>query len=114
MVLACDERYRQRPGYWLARFEDAVGDPEGFVREACARFDLDVARYPFDEIGALPVRGSSRVKEKGAVTWHPVAKPEDFNPVGRWESWSAWRKWRFKRIAGQALLDLGYGEDLDW
>jgi hypothetical protein len=43
-----------------------------------------------------------------------VAKPEDFNPVGRWESWSAWRKWRFKRIAGQALLDLGYGEDLDW
>jgi protein-tyrosine sulfotransferase len=115
MVLACHEQYRQRErGYWLARFEDAVRDPERFVRQACARFDLDVDRYPFDRIGTLPLRGSSTVTDEGDVTWHPVDKPRDFNPVGHWENWSAWRKWRFKRIAGQALLALGYCENLNW
>lgn len=115
MVHACHARYRdRRQGYWLARFEDAVEDPASFVRQACAHFDLDVDRYPFDQIGTLPVRGSSRVNESAEVTWHPVERPPDFNPVGRWEDWSAWQKWRFKRIAGPALVDLGYCKDLDW
>ncbi len=35
-------------------------------------------------------------------------------PVGHWQHWSWWKRYTFKRIAGQALMDLGYCESLDW
>ncbi len=127
MVLAFHERYRIRsttgasaacpppPGaYWLARFEDAVHDPAGFVREACRHFDLDEAAYPFDEADDLPVRGSTTLKRQGPVDWAPVKKPAGFKPIAHWRDWSWWQKWRFKHIAGQELIDLGYAEDFKW
>jgi hypothetical protein len=115
MVLACHRRYAERgEGYWLARFEDAVSDPESFVREACRHFNLDEEKYPFDEMSDLPVRGSATLKEPGDVDWHPVEKPRDFDPVGHWRDWSWWRKWRFKRIAGRELIQLGYAKDMNW
>jgi protein-tyrosine sulfotransferase len=115
MVLACHQRYSQRgDGYWLARFEDAVRDPAAFVREACRRFGLDEGSYSFEEIRTIPVRGSSSNHEKGKVVWNPVDKPQGFKPVGRWQAWPTRKKRTFKRIAGQALMKLGYCEDLNW
>jgi protein-tyrosine sulfotransferase len=109
MVLACDRHYRLRAtGYWLARYEDAVRDPEGFVREACQRFGLDAERYPFDQVGSVPVHGSSGHRREGKVAWAPVTKGADFSPVGRWEAWSSLKKWTFERLAGRALAALGY------
>lgn len=114
MVVACDQRFRSRAqGYWLARFEDAVADPEGFVREACRRFGLDEDRYPYDQIGSIPVHGSSTTQVRGRVTWDPVPN-KDFNPVGRWTGWSPYRKWLFKKLAGQPLQALGYAADQRW
>jgi hypothetical protein len=106
----------RRQSYWLARFEDAVGDPEGFVRQACGRFGLDVERYPFDQMWqeVNEVRGSSKVKEAGEVVWEARQKPGNFRPVGYWQNWPWHKKWLFKRLAGQALLDLGYCKDLKW
>jgi len=101
-------------GYWLARFEDAVRDPEGFIREACRRFDLDVACYPFERIKEIRIRGSSRLPQQGKVTWDPKEKPAGFAPIGYWHAWPPHRKWLFKRIAGDMLIKLGYCQDLTW
>lgn len=109
-----DDHKHQTFGYWLARFEDAVGDPEGFVREACRRFDLDVTRYPFEQIATIRVRGSSQLKPQGKVTWDPKDRPPNFAPTGHWRDWSRYRKQTFKRIAGRALIALDYCEDLQW
>ena len=115
MVAAYDGDHKHQPsGYWLARFEDAVLDPEGFVREACRRFDLDVTRYPFDQIAMIRVRGSSQLSRQGEVTWDPKDRPPDFAPTGHWHNWSRYRKQTFKRIAGRALIALNYCEDLQW
>ena len=115
MTLSFDTSHvGSRRGYWLARFEDAVNDPEAFVKEACARFDLDVQRYPFERIEAIRIHGSSSLQIDGKVVWDHMERPEGFRPVGHWQSWSPTKKRLFKRIAGQALLDMGYCDDLDW
>ncbi|MDX1687342.1 MAG: sulfotransferase [Candidatus Promineifilaceae bacterium] len=104
----------RREGYWLARYEDAVENPEAFVREACRRFGLDESAYPYDEIEKIRIRGSSTVTAGGDVVWDPQQRPEDFRPVGRWRQWPARKKRTFKRLAGEMLLALGYCEDLSW
>lgn len=115
MALHCHTRYAARSeGYWFGRFEDAIRDPAAFVVEVCRHLDLDANRYPFDQIETISIRGSSALKSDGKVVWDPVARPQSFNPTERWRSWTSGRKRSFKRIAGQALLDLGYGEDLNW
>lgn len=115
MVAAYHERHEDQPtGYWLARFEDAVTDPDGFVQEACQRFGLDVDRYPFEAIQSIRIHGSSQTMDGGKVTWDAKAKPPGFLPMGYWHDWSGWRKRTFKHIAGQALMSLGYCEDLQW
>jgi hypothetical protein len=116
MVLGANQHLANtRPtGYWLARFEDAIADPAAFVREACARFELDVSRYPFDRISGIPVQGSSTLTRKGQVRWEAVQRPEDFSPTGYWQNWNPLKKWLFDRIAGRSLLELGYGNDEGW
>ena len=115
MVLAVRETWSEREdGYWLARFEDAVTEPKAFVAKACRRFDLDPQEYPLEAIDAIPVRGSSSLASRRGVSWRPAPKPEGYSPLGHWREWPAWRKFLFKRIAGKALLDLGYCDDLDW
>jgi hypothetical protein len=114
LVMHCDREFGGREGYWLARFEDAVSDPAGFVRGACAHFDLDEACFPFEKIPSLQVRGSSALKEKGRVSWDPQKPKGEFKPVGRWRSWPAHRRWLFKLIAGKALVGLGYSADNEW
>lgn len=111
IILRFRDTHKDQPGYWLARYEDSVKNPETFVREACARFNLDVNQYPFDKMNNLPVIGSSTTRKQGD-TW--MKKTTGFNPIGRWQQWSAWKKMTFKRIAGQALIELGYCENLDW
>lgn len=117
MVYKFNQYHQQHgEGYWLARFEDAMRDPEGFVCRACEHFGLDVRKYPFDEMcrEVNQVRGSSTIKENGQVDWEAHDRPRNFQPIGYWQSWPWHRKWLFKRLAGQALLDLGYSEDLKW
>lgn len=115
MVTSYHEHQRDQPtGYWLGRFEDAVLDPEGFMREACQRFELDVGRYPFDQIDSIRIHGSSRIKPGGKVTWDPQTRPADFLPMGYWHDWSPRRRRTFKAIAGEALRKLRYCEDLQW
>jgi len=111
IMLRFVETYKNRPGYCLARYEDAVNNPEAFVREACEKFSLDPDTYPFEKMSNLPVIGSSTTRKQGD-TW--MKKTKAFNPIGRWQQWSSWKKMTFKRIAGEALIKLGYCDNLDW
>ncbi|MGH2535869.1 MAG: sulfotransferase [Candidatus Promineifilaceae bacterium] len=105
---------RAGPGHWLARFEDALADPAGFVRAACHHFGLDEGCYPFEEIDNIRVIGSSKLGQKAKFAWRHLKKPEEFRPTRYWEDWSSRRKLLFKFFAGQSLIDLGYCQDLRW
>lgn len=111
MILACNERYHDKQGYWLAKYEDAVQDPASFVQEACSHFGLDISQYPFERMENLPVIGSSTTRKQGE-SW--MKNKTGFKPIGRWQSWSGWRKWIFKAIAGESLKKLGYSQDNSW
>jgi protein-tyrosine sulfotransferase len=114
LMLQCHKRFSGMPNYYFARYEDVVRDPAEFVRGICRQFELDDTRYPFDKIDSLPLFGSSVDHLGRNVSWKPMKKPENFNPVGRWSNWPVNWKRTFKKIAGQTLLDLGYCADLDW
>ncbi|MBN1657070.1 MAG: sulfotransferase [Anaerolineae bacterium] len=116
MVLACDRHFAGRPGYALARYEDSVADPAGFVKRICDKFCLDESRYPYERIGEIGVHGSSSIQGESSdrVNWDAVPKPGGFHPVGRWQAWSAGKRHLFKHFAGQALMDLGYCENQNW
>jgi protein-tyrosine sulfotransferase len=104
----------RRSGYWLAKYEDALQEPEAFVRQACERFELDEKRFPYDKINEIRVIGSSKLENKGEVRWQHLDRPKDFKPSGYWTKWSPLRKMLFKNIAGKSLIDLGYSQDLSW
>lgn len=110
------EHYKDKPGYWLVKYEDALADQRYFVRTACEHYSLDPDRYDYTNIETLPVFGSSTVTNKeGNVTWDEhMQRPQDFKTVGKWQSWSSKQKTTFKRIAGQTLIDTGYCDDLNW
>lgn len=116
IILETLEQFRRtgQSGYWLAKYEDALLDPESFVRNACRAFELDEDRYPFDRIADIRVIGSSKLESKGEVRWRHLDRPKEFKPLGYWKEWSALRKAVFKAIAGQALVELGYCQDLKW
>lgn len=100
--------------FMVVKFEDAVEDPERFARKAGAHFQLDMERFQSQKIKNLPVKGSSSLKKDGEMTWKPMAKPEGFNPVGRWRDWPEKEKEIFKKNCGQTLMALGYCADLNW
>jgi protein-tyrosine sulfotransferase len=108
------EKIHRGEGSQIFRYEDAVADPAGFVRRLCDACKLDVSRYPFERIDQIGVLGSSMMKREGKVFHDPVAKPPDFNPIGRWRNWTSRQKRTFKRICGEALINAGYVSDNNW
>lgn len=118
MILTTLEQLKktQNNGYYLAKYEDALAQPETFIREVCHHFNLNEAIYPYEEISNIRVIGSSKLEQarQDKVTWRHLQRPTNFRPVEYWKQWSAVKKYIFKRIAGQSLIDLGYCEDLNW
>lgn len=100
---------QQHADHWLlVRYEDLLTARS--TMERLLRFLGETpAEYPWEKFDTMPLRGSST--ERGGqeqLHWKPVAKPKDFNPIGRWQSWSRWRRWQFQWIAGRELKELGY------
>jgi protein-tyrosine sulfotransferase len=105
----------QKDQYLLMRFEDALAEPEAFVKRASTCFGLNPKDYPFDEIDSIKVIGSSKLTKPGeAFAYRWAQRPEGFRPMDYWQRWPAIRKYIFKAIAGKSLMDLGYCRDLDW
>lgn len=119
-MLRHDERSRTgshgatRP-LWV-RYEDAVETPET-VLDRVALY-LDTRRDTSNDVdaGRLPVFGSSEFGhgETGDFAKVTVARPDDFNPVGRWKSWPRVTREMFHEIAGDELIELGYEADSTW
>ncbi|MFY0691630.1 MAG: sulfotransferase [Paracoccaceae bacterium] len=96
------------PNVTVVRYEDVVAATEETCHTLLAHAGLDPSQYDFDQLPALPVRGSSRSKVAQAERWQPQPKTADFQPVRRWESWSAQKKTRFAEIAGDMLEAARY------
>jgi len=94
----------------LDRYEDIHADPKAHMADILAFLGLDAGRYPFDEIAALPVLGSSELSKKaeGKVSWEPVKASEGFNPAKRRIDWSDGQKATFERIAAKTMARAGY------
>lgn len=114
MAMSAAKYYGNSSKCLFVRYEDVVDDPSAFIGKVCEKFNLDFSVYPVNEIHTLGVKGSSTIKENGAVTWETKAKPRGFNPVGRWSNWSSAERATFKRIAGEMLIDCGYSDDANW
>lgn len=115
MVITHQEQMKneKRDAYWLARYEDALSDPEKFLSSACRHFQLDADKYPLGEIDTVRVIGSSQL-ENNQVVWRHLSAPKDFRPTGYWHKWSPVKKSIFKLIAGRSLQELGYCKDQHW
>ena len=99
----------------LVRYEDLVQKPQAVADKLLRFLELDKSRADYHLIDKLPIRASSQDRdEAGKVTWATIEKHNGFNPIGRWSSWSWYRKKQFKRLAGQALIDLGYVPNNRW
>lgn len=100
---------------WI-RYEDAFEAPDT-VLDRVALY-LDTRRDTSNDVdaGRLPVFGSSEFghDETGDFAKVTVARPEDFNPVGRWKSWPRVTREMFHEIAGDELIELGYEADNTW
>jgi protein-tyrosine sulfotransferase len=115
--LALDyEKYRvSSSGNMLAiPYEKVNQNPQAAMREIIETAGLLHEHYDFNNVEALPVRGSSAMGGSSGVDWEPKAKPSDFKPVGRWHGWGNSQKRRFKRIAGKTLIAAGYAADNSW
>lgn len=109
--------FRQQIGQRICRmykFENLSDNPEQFVRDACESYDLDSQHYPFENVATLTVHGSSNLFSAGEVNWEPQEKPKDFVSSGKWQGWTYREKARFKRVAGDVLIESGYASDNNW
>ena len=98
----------------LVRYEDLIREQSPTIEEI---FDFlgAVTDFTWRDLNSLPVYGSSYLgRATGKFSWEIKAKPENFNPVGRWKLWDAARKQTFKAIAGAELIKLRYAVDDRW
>ena len=98
------ERFR------LVRYEDLVRDPASEMAQILDFLGLDQQLYPYEQLSAVPVLGSSTFgRAKGEpVHWRPVAREPSFDPLRRAQSWPTHRFKRFTWLAGAELQKLGY------
>ena len=103
--------------YRLVRYEDLVVDLQAHLPAIISFCGLPLDRYDFDAADNLPVRGSSTFGQglhqppqsrTHNVSWEPIEKTEEFQPLRRWESWSSALHQQFNAIAGEYMQRLGY------
>jgi hypothetical protein len=91
------------------RYEDLCNNLEGEMRKILTFLNLDAERYDFAAANNSPVLGSSTLRgDSERVTWQPIAKTDDFDPVNRWQQWKREKHARFNFVAGQYNEQLGY------
>ena len=115
IIMAFEESFRtQKNRFMIVKFEDAVANSNHFISSVCSHFGIEQQHYPFKKLKDIPVKGSSALKQDGKMTWKPLEKPSDFNPIGRWSNWDSNKKQIFKKICGKTLIKTGYCQNFDW
>jgi protein-tyrosine sulfotransferase len=96
----------------IVRYEDMFRAPGEAMKAVLPWLGVAPGDYPFDKVGALPIRGSSEMRrQKKDVTWDPVPKWQNFAPDKRSASWSPLQVARFQMYAGPWNVALGYPPD---
>jgi hypothetical protein len=102
------------PRCLIVRFEDLHSRTEAEMRRILTFLGLRTEDYNFEAALHLPVVGSSTFKRPpGKVSWLPVRKTADFDPLGRASEWTRATNERFDTLAGKQLMRLGYSQALD-
>ncbi|MGF1476333.1 MAG: sulfotransferase [Geminicoccaceae bacterium] len=101
-------RVNTNPNVLVVRYEDMVREPNATISRLLTHLGLNEDDYPFDQLAAMPVFGSSTNQAEGTSRWQPTAADQNFSPIGRWQSWPPRQKRAFERIAGDALAQAGY------
>ncbi len=110
VVLELKARHGDNPMFSVIRYEDIVDKPAEVMQSLCITTGLDPERFPFDEVGGLPVRGSSTLRsdQDQEIHWTPVERSDSFDPRERWRSWDDHLHRRFAAVAGASQQALGY------
>ena len=98
----------------FVKYEDLLSRPVDTAIVVFMTLGMRVDNFPAHAIESLPVRGSSSNRSEGHVSWEPVERNNSFSPGGGWRHWNSREKDIFKSICGNALIELGYTENLDW
>ncbi|MEM9303145.1 MAG: sulfotransferase [Pseudomonadota bacterium] len=100
---------QERVPFLRVNYETLFRDSEAETRRILRYLDLDENAYDYDRIDQLPVRGSSTFgRGQGPVSWEPVARTAEFQPIGRWQSWSPEQLDRFDERVGPLNQALGF------
>ena len=95
--------------YLIVKYEELHTQTEQEMRKILLFMDLDPDKYDFKKALDMPVVGSSVFKRGDkAVSWLPVVKTADFDPLARASGWTRKQHERFNRIAGPQLEHFGY------
>ena len=94
----------------LIRYEHLLTDTAAVLKSIGSFLDIHTDHLDLEAVARLPVYGSSEIGKKigSRFEWCVEAKPQGFNPIGRWRNWPLERRELFKRLAGKELIDLGY------
>lgn len=108
-ILDFDARHQnQRLPYAIVRYEDILGAPRETTEVMLRTAGLSVDDYDFDALLEMPVLGSSESSVEGVLSWEPVERSRDFDPLRRWADWPSERLERLEWLAGDALDAFGY------
>ncbi len=93
-----------RDHYLIVRYEDLYTNMEEELTRIFDFLNLDVEYYNFEyALQNTPVIGSSTFGRKAgeSVSWKPLRKTSDFDPLNRAANWSDVENEQFESIAGQ-------------
>jgi hypothetical protein len=98
--------------YMIVRYEDLHANTETEILKILDFLGLDSAKYDFQTALNLPVVGSSTFKRQSEkLSWLPVSKTPDFDPLNRAGDWTRAQHERFNWLAGRELERLGYAKE---
>lgn len=101
--------------YLFIRYDELNDNTAKQVAKILDFLGLDQESYPWDELGEVPILGSSTTKDSDDhVHWEPIKKDQSFNPNQKWVLWSNRKKNIFKKHAGRSLIELGFAKDNSW
>lgn len=102
---------KENPGQFrVVCFEALFENTEETVRDLLTWSGLDLGCYDWERLQSMPVRGSSFLREStGKMNFEKgVARPSDFNPVGRSTSWTNRQRAYYEKTAGAEMKSFGY------
>ena len=121
-ILRFDEEFKGSPfasRYRILRYEDVFREPRQmaerifeFMQVPCDSGILDAVENA--EVVGSSFYSSSKREDARKPNWVATPRTEAFQPIGRWRRWSTFQKNLFKRIAGEALIRMGYEEGPNW